>query len=67
MHRLRVKDQGAALPRLINTLIFGGVVGQLYQRAPHLVPDHRKIPAAEITMETRKGVAVSYSRSRIAV
>ncbi|RKI69445.1 DUF4368 domain-containing protein [bacterium 1xD42-67] len=31
------------------------------------VPDRRKIPAAEITMGTRKGVAVSYSRSRIAV
>ena len=31
------------------------------------VPDRRKIPAEEITMGTRKGVAVSYSRSRIAV
>ena len=31
------------------------------------VPDRRKIPAAEITMGTRKGVAGSYSRSRIAV
>lgn len=31
------------------------------------VPDRRKIPAAEITMGTRKGVAISYSRSRIAV
>ena len=31
------------------------------------VPDRRKIPAAEITMGTRKGVAVSYSFSRITV
>ena len=31
------------------------------------VPDRRKIPAAEITMGTRKGVAVSYSPERIAV
>nr|WP_325254625.1 DUF4368 domain-containing protein [uncultured Oscillibacter sp.] len=31
------------------------------------VPDRRKIPAAEITMGTRKGVAVSYSPDRIAV
>ncbi|WP_251315726.1 hypothetical protein [Flintibacter muris] len=31
------------------------------------VPDRRNIPAVEITMGTRKGVAVSYSRSRIAV
>ena len=31
------------------------------------VPDRRKIPAAEITMGMRNGVAVSYSRSRIAV
>ena len=31
------------------------------------VPDRRKIPAEEITMGTRKGVAVSYSPERIAV
>ena len=31
------------------------------------VPDRRKIPAAEITMGTRKGVAVSYSPERITV
>ena len=31
------------------------------------VPDRRKIPATEITIGTRNGVAVSYSRSRIAV
>ena len=31
------------------------------------VPDRRKIPAEEITMGTRKGVAVSYSPERVAV
>ncbi|MCI9510987.1 MAG: DUF4368 domain-containing protein, partial [Oscillibacter sp.] len=31
------------------------------------VPDRRKIPAEEITMGTRRGVAVSYSPERIAV
>ena len=31
------------------------------------VPDRWKIPAAEITMGTRKGVAVSYSPERIAI
>ena len=30
------------------------------------VPDRRKIPAAEITMGTRKGVAVSYSPDKTA-
>ena len=31
------------------------------------VPDHRKIPEADITMQTRKGVAVSYAPAQIAV
>ena len=31
------------------------------------VPDRRKIPATEITMGTRKGVAVRYSPERISV
>ncbi len=31
------------------------------------VPDRRNIPATQITMGTRKGVAVSYSPDRIAV
>ena len=31
------------------------------------VPDRRKIPAADIIMETRKGVAVSYAPAQIAV
>ena len=31
---------------------------------PFSVPDRRKIPAQEITMRTRKGVAVSYSPER---
>lgn len=30
------------------------------------IPDRKKIPELEITMKTRKGVAVSYSRSQIA-
>ena len=31
------------------------------------VPDRRKIPEADIIMETRKGVAVSYAPAQIAV
>ena len=31
------------------------------------VPDHKKIPEADIIMETRKGVAVSYAPAQIAV
>ena len=31
------------------------------------VPDRRKIPEADITMRTRKGVAVSYAPAQIAV
>ena len=31
---------------------------------PFAVPDRRKIPTQEITMGTRKGVAVSYSPER---
>ena len=31
------------------------------------VPDRRKIPEADIIMETRKGVALSYAPERLAV
>ena len=31
------------------------------------VPDRKKIPEADIIMETRKGVAVSYAPSQVAV
>ena len=31
------------------------------------VPDRRKIPEADIIMETREGVAVSYAPSQVAV
>ena len=34
---------------------------------PFMVPDRRKIPEADIIMETRKGVAVSYAPAQIAV
>ena len=31
------------------------------------VPDYRKIPEADIIMETRKGVALSYTPEQVAV
>ena len=34
---------------------------------PFMVPDRRKIPEADIIMETRKGVALSYAPAQIAV
>jgi len=40
---------------------------QRYIRLTELLPDRRKIQEADIIMETRKGVALSYAPAQIAV
>ena len=53
-----VKEDGITNQRVV---IFYNCIGAFE------VPDRRKIPEADIIMETRKGVAVSYAPSQVAV
>ena len=45
------------------------MLGRIYVEAMEMldVPDRRKIPEADIIMETRKGVALSYAPAQIAI
>ena len=51
------KVSGAKQQRIV---IYYNCIGQF------AVPDRRKIPEVDVLLKTRKGVAVSYSRSQIA-
>ena len=53
-----VKEDGITNQRVV---IFYNCIGAFE------VPDRRKIPEADIIMETRKGVALSYAPEQVAV
>ena len=53
-----VKEDGVTKQRVV---IFYNCIGTFE------VPDRRKIPEQDILLETRKGVAVSYAPSQVAV
>lgn len=54
-----MRKNGTASP--ISGLLFTNCIGAFE------VPDRKKIPEADIIMETRKGVAVSYAPAEVAV
>ena len=55
------KETGELMRDILLKLIYYNCIGAFD------VPDRRKIPEADIIMETRKGVALSYAPEQVAV